>query len=484
MNIVLAASEAFPFCKTGGLADVVGALTQDFSRIRGAKVILFLPHYRTIKNASSLRSVPGTFFIPIGARLEPAKISYLKWGNALVFFVDNPKYFDRQELYCTKEGDYPDNDERFIFFNRAVLEACKFIGFRPDIIHAHDWQAGLLPAYLHTVYKTDAFFTRTRSMFTIHNIAYQGYFPRTSFEKAGFWEADFTPQKFEYYDGISFLKTGIVFSDKANTVSPTYAKELLNGKDSFGMEGVLRNKGADFSGIINGIDNAVWDPENDTLLPMGYDYENLRGKEICKAKLQEEMGLPVKADIPLIAMVSRLAHQKGVDLLADVIPQLAGKVQFAIIGKGDNKAEETYSYLTRLFPDTISFKAVVDEGLAHRLYAAADLFIMPSRFEPCGLSQMISMRYGTLPIVSRVGGLADTVTGFDDDRDNATGFFIGQLTIAGVKDAIERALSVYDNKKVFTNLAQNAMLTDFSWENSSRQYTQCFNEIVKRGQKW
>ncbi|MDR0952741.1 MAG: glycogen synthase [Elusimicrobiota bacterium] len=482
MNIVLAASEAFPFCKTGGLADVVGALTQDFSRARGTKVLLFLPHYRSIKNASSLKTVPGAFFIPIGARLEPAKISYLKWGNALVFFIQSRKYFDRDELYQTAAGDYPDNDERFIFYSRAVLEACKYIGFRPDIIHAHDWQAGLLPAYLNTVYKSDAFFTRTRSMFTIHNIAYQGYFSRASFIKAGFYDADFTPNKFEYWGGISYLKTGIVFADKTNTVSPTYAKELLNGQNSFGMEGILKSKGADFMGILNGIDTEVWDPQTDTMLPMGYDDESLKGKAVCKETLQKELGFEVNPNIPLIGMVSRLAYQKGVDLVSDIIPQFNNKAQFVIQGRGDARTEEAFSRLASLNPKKVSFQKVVDEEMAHKIYAASDIFLMPSRFEPCGLSQMISMRYGALPIVSKVGGLLDTVKG--NGTPQQTGFFMDTLDAKGLAGAIDKALQAYSQKSIWHKLMVNGMLADFSWENSSTQYFKCFKEAVKRGAKW
>lgn len=482
MNIVLAASEAFPFCKTGGLADVVGALTQDFSRIKGTKVLLFLPRYRNIKNASSLRTVPGVFYIPVGSRLEPASISYLKWGNALVFFVESNKYFDRPELYFTKDGDYYDNDERFMFFSRAVLEACKFIGFRPDIIHAHDWQTGLLPAYLNTVYKTDAFYTRTRCMFTIHNIAYQGCYPRESFVKAGFYEPDFTPDKFEYWGGISYLKTGIVFADKVNTVSPTYAQELLRGQNSFGLEGVLRGRGQDFLGIINGIDGEVWDPQTDTMITMGYDDESLRGKAACKKALQQECGLEQNPDIPLCVMVSRLAYQKGLDLLPDIIRAMEGKMQFVIEGKGDPHLEYVFGELSSRYPRSFAFRCVVDESLAHRIYAAGDMFLMPSRFEPCGLSQMIAMRYGTLPVVSKFGGLVDTVKGYEGDMsaELKTGFFIDYLDANGVLGALKTAASVYGKKKIWKAMVANAMVEDFSWENSSKQYIKCFNEILRR----
>jgi starch synthase len=486
MNIAIAASEAFPFCKTGGLADVAGALTQDFSRVKGTKIILFLPHYRGIKNASSLRSVPGSFFIPIGQRLEPAALSYLKWGNALVFFIQSARYFDRGALYGGGNKDYSDNDERFIFYSRAVLEACKFIGFRPDIVHAHDWQAGLIPAYLNTVYKTDAFFTRTRSLFTVHNMAFQGYFPRESFIKAGFFDADFTPDKFEYWGGISYLKTGIVFADKTNTVSPNYARELLAGRNSFGMEGILRAKGADFSGIINGIDGGVWDPQSDTLIRMGYDDESFKGKAVCKAALQEETGLEVSAAVPLIGIVSRLTYQKGTDLAAEIIPRFAGKAQFVIEGKGEDKAEEFLSRLNFLYPRNVCYRGVVDEALAHKIYAASDIFLMPSRFEPCGLSQMIAMRYGAVPVVSKAGGLSDSVKGWarGADNKNATGFFTETADAAGLAAALETALGVYAQKNAWRLLAVNGMNEDFSWENSSARYLKLFNEINKRGAKW
>ncbi|MDR0646650.1 MAG: glycogen synthase [Elusimicrobiota bacterium] len=485
MNIVIAASEAFPFCKTGGLADVAGALTQDFSRAKGCKVILFLPHYRSVKNASSLKSMPGSFFIPVGSRLEPARLSYLRWGNALVFFINSPKYFDRTELYCRNGKDYPDNDERFIFYSRAVLEACKFVGLRPDIIHAHDWQAGLIAAYLNTVYKTDAFFTRTRSMFTIHNIAFQGFYPRDSFVKAGFFEADFTQDKFEYWGGISYLKTGIVFADKVNTVSPNYANELLSGKNSFGMEGVLRGRKEDFKGIVNGIDIDVWDPQSDTMLAMGYDDQSLKGKTVCKAALQNELGLEVDENIPLVGMVSRLAYQKGTDIAASIIEKFTDRAQFAIEGRGERAGEEAFKRLSYLHAHAVSYRNEVDEELAHKIYGASDMFLMPSRFEPCGLSQMIAMRYGTVPIVSKVGGLLDTVNGFGGaDGAKATGFFIDRLDSGGLVTALERALAVYKQKSVWRSIVKNAMAADFSWEKSSSVYLDCFKEIVGRGAKW
>ena len=486
MNIVLAASEAYPFCKTGGLADVVGAITQEFSRARGAKVLLMLPYYRKVQNTASLKAVPGSFLVPVGGHIEPARLYYLKWGNALVFFIHSRRYFDRPGFYNEHNQDYADNDERFIFFSRAVLEACKFIGFKPDIIHAHDWQTGLIPAYLETVYKTDAYFARTRSVFTIHNIAYQGYFPKESFDKAGFFWPDFTPDKFEYWGGISFLKAGIVFSTRVNTVSPTYAKELLDGQNSFGLEGVLRSKGAAFSGILNGLDSEVWDPQNDSLIPMGYDEETPRGKTFCKTALQKELGLEVNENIPLCVMVSRLTYQKGVDLITSVVPVLSGKVQFAFLGKGDKGAEATLKNLAASNPQYVAFRDVVDENLAHKVYAAGDFYLMPSRFEPCGLSQMIAMRYGTLPLVTRTGGLADTIIGFknNESADEADGFFIDNFDPNALIYTINLALEVYSNKRVLFKMRENAMLKDFSWDKSSETYLQLYKESLDLGARW
>lgn len=486
MNIVLAASEAYPFCKTGGLADVVGAITQEFSRARGAKVLLLLPYYRQVQNTASLKAVPGSFLVPVGNHVEPARLYYLKWGNALVFFIHSRKYFDRAGFYNEHNQDYFDNDERFIFFSRAVLEACKFIGFKPDIIHAHDWQTGLIPAYLETVYKTDAYFARTRSIFTIHNIAYQGYYPRTTFEKAGFYGPDFTPDKFEYWGGISFLKTGIIFSTRVNTVSPTYAKELLNARNSFGLEGVLRAKGTAFSGILNGLDTEVWDPQNDSLIPMGYDEESLRGKVFCKTALQKELGLEVNENIPLCVMVSRLTYQKGIDLVTSVVPALSNKMQFVFLGKGDKSVEYALKNLASTNPSHIAFCDVVDENLAHKVYAAGDFYLMPSRFEPCGLSQMIAMRYGTLPIVTKTGGLVDTVKGFtgNDSLEEATGFFTDNFDANSLIYTLNRALEVYSYKKAMAKMRENAMFTDFSWDKSSEAYLKLYKEALNLGARW
>jgi starch synthase len=481
MNIVLAASEAFPFCKTGGLADVVGSLCQQFASRKGNKVLLFLPHYRNIVRVSSLKVVPGVYLIPIGDRIEQVSLSYVNWGNVLVFFVGNRKYFDRPEMYFTKEGEYADNDERFILFNRAVLEGCKFIGFRPDLIHCHDWQTGLIPAYLKTVYKLDAFYTRTRCLYTIHNIAYQGHYSYSSFRKAGFHPVDYTPEKFEYYGGMSFLKSGLVFADNINTVSPNYAQEVQRDASmGFGLEGLLRHRSANFCGIVNGIDTEVWDPELDPVLPVGYDAsESAKGKQAAKLALQQQCKLEQNPDKPLIGIVSRLDYQKGLDLVLDLIDQFKDRTQFAILGTGDPRLEKAYQGLARNNPGKISYNGRLDEELAHRIYAGADLFLMPSRFEPCGLSQLIAMQYGALPIVSKVGGLVDTVRGYHPgNEDTATGFFIENYTQKGISDTLEQALAVFNNRAVWTRLVKNAMRQDLSWDKSAKAYLELYSRTI------
>lgn len=482
MNIVLAASEAVPFCKTGGLADVVGALSQQLAGHKGNKVLLFLPHYRHIRQVSSLKVVPGVYYIPVGGRIEQVSLSYVNWGKVLVFFVGNRKYFDRPEYYHTKTGEYKDNDERFILFSRAVLEGCKFVGFRPDIIHCHDWQTGLIPAYLKTVYKLDAFFTRTRSLLTVHNMAYQGHYGYSSFEKAGFHPVDFVSSKFEYYGGMSFLKSGIVFADNVNTVSPTYAKEVQNDPSKgFGLEGLLKYRRKNFYGIVNGIDTDIWDPEIDPFLPIGYDALSVaKNKAYSKQQLQQEMGLEENAQKPLVGIVSRLDYQKGLDMALGVLEKYHNRVQFVVLGCGEAGLEKQYAGLAKKYPKDIAYVNRLDEKLAHQIYAGADLFLMPSRFEPCGLSQLIAMKYGTLPIVSKVGGLADTVIGYREDSDNAaaTGFFLSGISQTAITNALERALQVYQDKKLWSKLVRNAMLKDNSWDKSAQEYLDLYKKTA------
>lgn len=482
MKILVAASEAFPFCKTGGLGDVVGALSQTFSRIDEHEVVLFLPRYRSAgQGAFSFKAVPGNFLIPVGGAIETASIAMVHWGKITVYFIENSKYFDRPGIYRSNFGDYEDNDERFVFFSRAVLEGAKFIGFKPDVIHCHDWQTAIIPAYLKTLYRIDSFYVKTAVVFTIHNIAYQGMFPKETLLKAGFTWVDFTPDRLEFYGGINFMKAGIVFSDAVTTVSPSYAEEIkLKAEFGRGLEGILKYRSADLYGIINGIDDEIWDPASDTVIRRGYDAKSfLKGKSSCKKSLQHECGLPENKDMPLAGVVSRLDVQKGLDLIAGIIPEFVDKIQFVILGSGDSSIAESFSALSKNFPACVFFKSGFDETLAHKIYAGSDVFLMPSRFEPCGLSQMIAMRYGSLPVVTRTGGLKDTVR-YDGEPKDSNGFAIDAPTYTGMHSVLGHIVSLFKYRELWNAMVKNAMSGAYSWTRSAEEYLKLFAATIQK----
>ncbi|MFA6582743.1 MAG: glycogen/starch synthase [Elusimicrobiaceae bacterium] len=482
MNILLASSEVFPFCKTGGLADVAGALAQVFSRTKDSEVAVFLPRYRNIGGGNfSLKALPGTFNIPIAGRVEKASLSYVEWGKVKVYFVQNSKYFDRAELYKTKAGDFSDNDERFTFFARAVLEGAKFAGFKPDVIHCNDWQTALIPAYLKTLYSIDAFFARTATALTIHNIAFQGIFPKSSYFKAGFGWPDYTPDKMEYYNGFNFLKAGIVYADLISTVSPTYCSEIKQSSEKGrGLEGVLAARAGDCVGILNGIDTELWDPEWDSYLPRGYDNRSfLKGKFLARQLLCKEAGLEFKPDVPAVGMVSRLDYQKGVDIIIKTVESYVSRLQFFFIGTGNPAMEAELEALAAKYPQAVSYRNAHDEAWAHKIYGGADLFLMPSRFEPCGLSQLIAMRYGALPIVSRTGGLVDTVRGYGVDSE-PDGFLLERIDESALADSLALALTLYKDEKKWSALVKNAMSRDSSWDLSAGKYFELFGKALAK----
>jgi starch synthase len=484
MKILIAASEAFPFCKTGGLADVAGALSQVFSRAEDTEVVLFLPRYRNVGGgAFSLKACGGSFLIPVGNRMETATMSRVQWGKVAVYFIENAKFFDRPGLYRTAAGDFEDNDERFIFFSRAVLEGAKFIGFKPDVIHCHDWQTGLVPAYLRTLYRIDSFYAKTASVFTVHNIAYQGMFPKETLLKAGFSWLDFTPERLEFYGGINFMKSALVFSDLLTTVSPTYASEIQYRPEfSHGLEGVLKSRTTDLFGILNGIDEEIWDPATDTFLERGYELKSFqRGKAAAKLALQKELGLEENKDLILAGVVSRLDYQKGLDILLKTAPEFLEKMQFVILGLGDPGLTDAFGALAAANPRSISFRSGFDESLAHRIYGGSDIFIMPSRFEPCGLPQMIAMRYGSLPLVTRTGGLKDTVF-YNGEPKDSNGFAIDNADEGQLKSVLGHIVSLYGWRENWNMMVRNAMRGDYAWVKSAEAYLKLFNIAVQRRQ--
>ncbi len=483
MKILFVASECVPFCKTGGLADVVGALPKEL-RHKRHDVRVILPKYKTIRGQEfSIKETGESVRVPMGpGRVETADIRMAKTEKGIpVYFVNHEGYFGRQGLYRGPQGDYPDNAERFIFFSRAVLETCKAMQFRPDIIHCHDWQTGLVPMYLKILHKDDAFFQHTASAFTIHNIAYQGIFPKSYLEMTGFSWKEFTMDKLEFYDQLCFLKAGLAFADCLNTVSPTYAKEI-QGSYEFGrgMEDTLRTRTKDLFGILNGIDTEEWNPAKDPFLARSFDIDHLAERHASKAALQKQLRLSVGADIPVLAVVARIDQQKGIDLLVRIIPELLNRqnVQIVILGQGDEAIMQQLNYFAGQYPGHIRVSSDFNEPLAHHIYGGCDLFLMPSRFEPCGLSQMISMRYGAIPVVANTGGLHDSVKPVAGD--SGTGFVFQPGNAGGFLSAIYEALALYKDPVAWEVLQRRAMSEDFSWSASVLTYLNMYRRALGR----
>ncbi|MDI6605565.1 MAG: glycogen/starch synthase, partial [Candidatus Omnitrophota bacterium] len=387
MKIAIAASEAVPFAKTGGLADVAGALPLALEKL-GEEVILILPRYKCVDQA--------------GCKIKPLDkgISYAVIGrNLRAYFIENNAYFKRDGLYGDKKGDYKDNLARFSFYCRRVPELLKEINYKPDIIHCHDWQAALIPVYLKAKYNNDPFYKGTKTLLTVHNIGYQGIFPKEEFAGLGLAESFFSIEGLEFYGKINTLKGGLEFSDIINTVSPTYSREIQSKEFGFGLEGVLKKRKDELFGILNGLDYSLWNPQRDTLIAQRYSVENLQDKYKNKEELQRLCGFPRGLKLPLLGMVSRLAEQKGLDILSESLAAISKReLQLVILGTGDLKYHRLLQKAARSYPKVISLHLKFDNELAHKIYAGSDMYLMPSRYEPCGLGQMISLRYGTLPL--------------------------------------------------------------------------------------
>jgi len=462
MKIAICASEVAPFAKTGGLADVAGALPSALSRL-GEEVIVIMPRYKSIDEKKfSLRRLGSN-------------ISFAQAGDsAKVYFIDNDAYFGRDGLYQDKAGDYADNLERFTFYCRRTLELLREISFRPDIIHVHDWQASLVPVYLKTICRRDCFYSRTRTMLTIHNIGYQGLFPKEKFPLLGLdWDL-FNIDGLEFYGKINLLKGGITFADLINTVSPTYAREIMTGEFGFGLEGVLRKRSGSVYGILNGLDGDIWDPKNDKYIHANFSHSDLSGKAKDKYELKRLCNLSGAEGAPLIGIVSRLAQQKGFDILLESIDEICKiGAQLVILGVGDVKYQKLLKKAEKKYPKAISFNFKFDDPLAHKIYAGSDIFLMPSLYEPCGLGQMIALRYGTIPVVFKTGGLADTVT-------SANGFVFDSYDKAGLVNAVKKAVDAYSDKGKWHRLMAQGMQSDFSWEASAKEYLKLYEKAKKK----
>jgi starch synthase len=472
MNILMAASECVPLVKIGGLADVVGTLPQ-FLRAEGHDVRVIIPKYRKIDDAKfNLKPLPYKLLIPMGANFEEATIKQgTLAGGVPVYCIESRRYFDRAEVYGTADGDYADNRERFVFFSRAVLEAAKAVGFQPDVIHCHDWQTGIIPAYLKTVFSIDGFYCRTATVYTIHNIAYQGMFDADTVRIAGFSMSDFVWNRLEFYGKFNFMKVGLVYADMLSTVSPTYAKEILTDEGGRGMAGILRSRTADTAGILNGIDYDEWNPASDPQIAAPFTGDRPEGKKACKADLQKACGLPVKPDAMVFGSVSRLDPQKGFDLILKTLPKLFTKnVQVVTLGSGDRRIQESLTDMAKRYPGKMHAHFTFNNPLAHKIYAGADAFLMPSLFEPCGLGQMIALTYGTIPVVNKTGGLADTIFNFNLKDKKGNGFVFTPPLAGQFALALERAEKAFRNEKSWHKLMQNAFHSDFSWNRAVKGY--------------
>ena len=458
-----------PYAKTGGLADVSAALPKALAA-RGHEVTCFLPRY------GSIAFPPGRFIgsvhVPVDALHRSAGFYEQELAPGLrVIFVEHPPFFDRPGLYGDSNGDFGDNEFRFAFFCRAVLEFCRSRGYRPDVFHAHDWQTGLLPVYLKSFYPDDPTLHRVPSVFTIHNLAYQGHFKAATLGPLGLPESLATEDALEWNGNICYMKGGLLFSEVVTTVSPTYAQEIQTAEFGQGLESVVRSRREDLVGILNGVDYEEWDPRHDPYLPARFDETEHVGKAVCKRALLQEYGLATEPDLPVIGIISRLVHQKGFDLVtAAMEPLMARGIRLVALGTGEPDVEAGLREFVRRDPRRFGVSFQYDNGLAHRIEAGADMILMPSRFEPCGLTQMYSMRYGTIPIVRATGGLADTVQPFDLKRKTGTGFVFEHADAAGLLWAIDQALAAYAKPGPWTELMQNAMTRDFSWGLSAERY--------------
>ena len=483
LRILMMASEAAPFAKTGGLADVVGALPRALAGL-GHDVRVLMPKYRGVEaHAGPFRLVAGDLRVPLGDRtVEGALYEARDRGGVTVYFLEQHHYYDREGLYGTADGDYWDNCERFIFFCRGGLEAVAALGaagWRPQVIHANDWETGLVPVYLQTEYRDHPVLGSLATLFTIHNIAYQGVFWHYDMPMTGLGWDLFTPAGIEFYGRLNFLKGGLVFSDLLTTVSRTYAREIRTAAFGNGLEGVLEERSRDLHGVINGIDYELWNPETDAALAKRYGAGDLQGRAICRTALREEMGLAAGSGL-IVGMVTRLAGQKGLDLTLDALPGiLATGAQLVLLGSGEAPLEEAFTAAAAAHPGRVAVRIGYDDELARRIYGGADAFLMPSRYEPCGLGQLIALRYGAVPIVRRTGGLADTVREVDPRRRTGTGFLFDAFAAEPLVEAVGRAAAARRDPALWSAIVRNAMAEDFSWDASAREYVTLYRKALK-----
>ncbi|MFA5880251.1 MAG: glycogen synthase GlgA [Candidatus Margulisiibacteriota bacterium] len=484
MKVVLVSSEVVPFAKTGGLADVAGALPKALIQ-EGVNVILFMPRYKCVdKKKYNLKLVEKRKRMNLlknGAKEYNLYSATLPDSDVTIYFIDKDKYFNRDELYQVKGEDYPDNAERFHFFSLAVLDAMKDLDIKADVVHCNDWQTAMIPLFLKTELKDDPFFEKMVSIYTIHNLAYHGLFESSVLENLKLDPILFSMDYLEFWGKVNFAKAGLIFADIISTVSKTYSHEIQGKEFGMGVDGLLTRRKKDIFGIINGLDYDVWDPKIDPKIYKNYTVSTLKGKEENKKKLLELNGLIYKKGVPVLGLISRLTDQKGFDILAEILlPLLQKDIMFVLLGTGDPKYHELLLDFQKQFPDKLKTNLKFDGQLAQMIYAGSDIFLMPSYFEPCGLGQLISLKYGTIPLVRKTGGLADTIIDIDHDAKNGNGYVFDKYQSKDLLSCLERALKCYfSDPKKWQKMQSNGMNADFSWDNSAKKYLEIY-QIAKR----
>lgn len=481
-KILFVSPEVVPFAKTGGLADVAGTLPLELKSL-GCDVKVFLPYYRqTKKHDFDIKLLKKNLTAKLGASEIDFSLHHCKRQGVDFYFIEKDEYYDRDFLYGLSSGDYPDNAMRFGFFSSAVLSGAVALDFKPDIIHFNDWQTALIPFYIKYIPQDHKFFSKSKSLFTVHNLAYQGLFPKEVMPELGVGYEFFTPERLEFYGKFSFMKSAILYSDAISTVSRGYAKEILTEEFGCGLDGLLRTREDDLYGIINGVDYSEWNPANDKFIKTSYDEKSLQNKVLCKKDLLEQMNLKgASQSAPLLGVVTRLAEQKGIDIVVNSAVQMIKLgCNLVVLGTGDEKYQQLLTALAKKHPKRIAVKIAFDNASAHKIEAGCDMFLMPSRYEPCGLNQMYSLKYGTIPVVRAVGGLDDTIIDYNRNPKDGNGFKFNEANTTDFMDALKRALVVYKNKKEWEKLLVKAMSFDFSWKHSAQEYLKIYNGISIR----
>ena len=470
-----------PFSKTGGLADVAGALTKALSEL-GHEVSAVVPFYgATAEKGFDVEDLDCSFSVPISDREEYGEVfRTVTDAGVTVYFIGKSAYYDREELYGTPKGAYPDNAERFIFFSKAVIELCKSLDISPDVIHCNDWQTGLVPIYIKRLLEGHRLFRDTGTVFTIHNIAYQGLFWHLDMHLTNLpWDL-FDSDGIEFYGKMNLLKAGIVGADIISTVSPTYAREIQTPEFGCKLEGILQKRSNHLFGVLNGVDYDVWNPETDKFLAANYGPENLAGKAVCKADLLAQYSLPRIQGAPLLGVVSRLADQKGFDILVPIIDDIMKEdFQLVLLGTGEEKYHKLFKKIARKYPDRVGVRFAFSNELAHKIEAGADIFLMPSRYEPCGLNQMYSLKYGTAPLVRATGGLEDTITDYaDSPSSSGNGFKFAEHSSPALLEKLRQARGFYADGDRWKRIMRNGMACDFSWGASAKRYVELYQKAI------